>query len=422
MRRHAHPAASRGLATRLCLGGLLLISAVLAARAWPAEPQLRTGEPLPAWALELYAERLPNISWASARVAHGEPRQLIIEAFRTLEAPPIPGVARALRDLERHLTRPGVQPRIVREQIEALNTAALGSGLPLYADVQFERVPPKTGKWAVWIQTYRVTTVREAETSDGRHLVDWLKRVGSLDLHENRLGWKKASEVHATVLLDVVRRHWREDLAPRLAAKARPAHATHLYRQIRSELLLDLERAVGGPVTEDVECRARFGVALWAEDAADVAPEALECWHLTRSLEPAIVEVLARRIEHHELQHAIDGHTREFEPELAAMLSEYGEFFANEITAETSAVLAEVARGPEPRLTLAHFLSMGAELGQARGIAAELVLRAMSPEGEDAVRLLERPRVVLAHRARRAYKRLFGHEVAEAEVRELAAR
>lgn len=404
---------------------MLLLTTGLLAYLHEPEVSLDLADPPAEWARELYEHHLPALSWASARVALGGRRELVAEAlapaFASLEAAdPPPVFPRILRELERRMTRPGFDPKAVRALFDALNQAAARSGLPLYADVQLERVHPEKGKWAIWIQTFRVVAVRRAATPKGEHAVLWLDRLGDPGIREERLGWKKGHEPHAVVLLDVVRRHWREDLAPHLVEGPAGRRARHLYAQLGHALRADLERSIGGSLTEELDCRARFGASLWLEDEGEVPPEARPCWGRTRALEPVIVEALARRVEQHELQHAIDARELEPPPVLQAGCAREETCSPAEVTAEVSAVLAEVARGPAPRLALAHFVSLGAELGGSRAVAARSILELMSSEGEDAVRLLQRPGPELSLRARRAYRRLFEREVVEVMVREVA--
>lgn len=397
------------------VGGLLLGSAVLTAHTRAFDPAIRVDDPLPVWARALFEEHLPAISWATARVALGEPRARIEDALRPLRAEPLPpAIAGVLRDLARPLTRPGLRPRAVREHFEALNRAVQAMGLPLYANVEFEQVPPETGKWVVWVATYRVVAVRDVQTSAGAHRVHWLERLDQLGVREDRLGWKKAHEPQAAVLLDVVRRHWREDLAPRLAANPGRGHARHLYARLRTELLSELERALGPAVVEDVACRAQHGTQLGLDSPESVSPEALRCWSLTRAVEPAVVALLARRVEHHELQHAIDARALEVPGIVSARCAAEAGCVPEQVTAELSAVLAEIARGPLPRLTLAHFLSMGAERGHSAGMAAEVVLQLLRGPDESALSLSRRPSSELALRARKAYQRLFERPLADA--------
>lgn len=410
VRVRLHP---RGLGAAVGITGVLLASTAFVSYGRAPTIQLLTDEETPRWAVELYEHHLPAISWASARVAMGERRGLIKEAFEPVWVTGTPPeIARVLEELERRLRRPGLDPRQVRELLHALNLAAQKLGLPLYADVQLEPASSKSAKWVVWIKTYRIAAVRTVAAEGTDHTVFWLDRLDQLGVVEDRLGWKKANEAHAAVLLDVVRRHWREDLAPHLAAEPRGRRARHLYARLRAELVSDLERAIAGPLAEAIECQARFGPLLGIEKEAEVPPEAQTCWRLARSVEPAVVELLARRVEQHEVQHAIDDRDLEPPPEVSSRCQGDPSASPESVTAEVSAILAEIDRGPLPRLALAHAISLGSELGRTHRLAAEVILEVVNPDGEDVLALLRRPRAELSLRARLAYVQLFGREVA----------
>jgi len=121
-----------------------------------------------------------------------------------------------------------------------------------------------------------------------------------------------------------------------------------------------------------------------------------------------LVEVLARRVEQHEVQHAIDDRDLEPPPEVLARCNATPTASPEDVTAEVSAILAEIVRGPLPRLTLAHAISLGSELGEAHHLTAEVLLEVMNPDREDLRALLRRPGPELVSRAQRAYTRLFG--------------
>lgn len=399
------------------VSGGLLASVALAVQAYTA-PNEAPDEATLQWALELYEHQLPAISWASARVATGEPRSLITTAFepvRTSFGPP--KMMRVLKAMERHLSRPGLDPRTVRSMFEALDAEARRLGLPFHADVELEHPWPDSARWVVWLKTYRISAKRRAETASDEYTVWWLDRLDHLGVREERMGWRKAGEKSAVVLLDVVRRHWREDLAPRLGKKSGGRRRPHLYAELKAALVEDLGRPTGAPVEALANCEARFGSRLRVEPETEIPPEALACAELARGFEPIIVDLLARRVEQHEIQHAIDDRALDPPSRVMQQIGVEAEISPEQVTAELSAILAEIARGPEPRLALAHALSLGSELGRAHAVTADVLLDVLNPAREDALTLLQRPQTELAMRARHAHLELFERELESVRVR-----
>jgi hypothetical protein len=102
------------------------------------------------------------------------------------------------------------------------------------------------------------------------------------------------------------------------------------------------------------------------------------CARKRKEVQDRSVEILARQIEGHELQHQIDGDAL-VAPELVwRAMGDEGDM-ALRVSAELSAYLAEIVRAPLPRQALAHFASLGVESDTTEAwawqVAAPLLLR-----------------------------------------------
>lgn len=379
----------------------------------------------PDWATTLYRDALPQLFIAADGAEDDEGL-----ADLALAAAEAHRLAAAQPDLQAEIDRLAEivhRPRRHRRALEHLggriNAAARRVALPFYLDLQVVSYarPGDTRGWMVHAKTYRLVRARRFRIDGRARAALWLERLDGLNLTDARLGWTRHDAPEGMVVLDVVRAHWREDLAPALSGVAGLGRRRRTYARHAATLVKDLSaalegRAEPGDLPRLLRCLAD-DPGLYAETALR-HPRRRRCATLLRTLEPTIVEVLAEKVEAHELQHVADGSRLAPPQPLLQAMRGYDEAAVRFGAAELSAYLAEVARSPTPKLALTHFLALAqAQPRSAEGFAGRVAvdtLRAVTGLGPQA--MLRRPRAEVRSAASAAYRRLFGHALANPEL------
>src|SRR5262249_36599799 len=126
---------------------------------------------------------------------------------------------------------------------------------------------------------------------------------------ERRLGIQTPGADRARVMLDVVERYWRGRIRPALAVDASAFEPSERDPFVRHASAIRAELA--GAVDAGGEQWARYWACAehgWLdgrppEPASDEERVAADCAALAGRVEPRAIEVVARLIERHELQH-----------------------------------------------------------------------------------------------------------------------
>jgi hypothetical protein len=388
-----------------CLSLLLLTSIVhllLLPRGeeWPIGPE----QP---WMVELYQRRLPNIGIACGGSDYaGRDRRL----RRTIEqaaelASPQPELAGAIRALSPLVLDLMDNQRSVLRAVDRINEAARENGVPFYVDVDL--VPVRRGGaylHYLHVKTYRIERVRHAKEGLGTYTALWLSRSDRTNVLDARLGWTRQNEHHGMIVLDVVREYWLTDVAPALAG-LEDTRVQEIYGRHAERLTEEIARA-GAELLELDPAAWRSVVEARLDCFLEDAPN---CAELAEVVDEAALEVLARKVETHELQHVIDGKDLVHPGPLRTVMTSYSEDAITFAAAELSAYLAEVARSGQPRIALVHFLALAeVQPYSPEGFAGRVALEHLVRDGETSLELLDLPEAELAARAKHAHEQLFG--------------
>lgn len=366
----------------------------------PKTPPWRL-ESAPQWATDLYATKIPRFvieaQWARGdeadRTAFDGAVREAVEAAR-----PNPRLAEALTRLAALSLEPGANRRELRRVQNELNEIAREAGLPLYLDVNVRgrRLSRWDVHWLYYIKSYRIVRFRKTTCGSAQYGALWVERIDRTNVVETNLGYKKLDQPYGMVLLDVLARHWRDDLAPALAGTGDEDGLASIYSEHREPIIIDLVAASddGEVIRADLRCR----------EEQSVSPS---CLTLGPRAQSAAVEALAEKVEMHELQHVIDGESIKPPDVLRALMAGYTEDALFLAAAELSAYLAEMARSRQPRLALAHLIAVGSRApNTAEAHAAAIAFVAL--DAEDPALLLSLSPGQLRDRARQAYADLFG--------------
>lgn len=406
-RRNLELAAAGVLLLGLMTRGAVEVLTLPSATAWPRSPEAP-------WMTELYERRLPAIGIAAGGTDYPGRRSRI---RRTVEkaaglAAPAPELAAAIERLAPLVIRLPEEHRAIAAAADQINRAARAAGVPFYADV--DPVAARRGHaylHYLHVKSYRIERVRHAREGLAGYTALWVERADRTNLLDARLGWTRHDERHGMIVLDVVREYWRDDVAPALAGSPhgpiRAIYARH-GEAIRADLarsiaaLLDLDMA---PAKEALD--ARLTCILEEEAPCETA----------QVVDDAVVEILARKVETHELQHAIDGPSLPHPAPLTAAMHRHSEQAITFAAAELSAYLAEVARSGQPRLALVHFLALAAVRPHSpEGFAGQVAIDRLTYFGESTDELLELPEAELRARADEVRAELFGRPSPSLEV------
>lgn len=384
-------------AASVALAGFAYSQAVPPPRAWPLGPEQ-------GWAAELYERELLDIVFAVSRsTGPRDPGELgRATAAAVAKASKVPELAAALGELGALAKDVPGNRRALERQGDRLNEAARAAGLPFYADVNVLGFPDgRRLRWLFYVKTYRIRCVRTARVGDATYGVLWLERLDDTNVVERLLGWKKTSLPYASVILDKLSGLWRDELLPALAFSSAPGDP---YADAADELREDLEAELDSParaeLTRAVECVQEKGRA------------SAECESELAAIEPAVVQVLARVVEAHELQHVIDAGKVEPPPELLRRMTTYGDDSVDAAADELSAYLAEMGRSEQPRLALGHLRAVARAPRSPEAFAGAVLLEALRRPGEEEAQLSKLSKDELRARARAAYRQLFGQPLA----------
>jgi hypothetical protein len=381
------------------------------------------------WALALYRDHLPRIAIAAGQSApddHALLDEVTARAVTAADGHPdlaaaierMGGAARDVRDNARTLRRSG----------EAINVAAREAGLPFYVDVNVLG-NRRRDQWIFYLKTYRIRRTRIARAGDASYAALWVDRLDHTNVVERQLGWTKRDQPRGMVILDVVRDYWRDDLAPALAGGTL-SHYARIYEDYAYLLYADLMRALDADPRVDGDSFAALVACIedgtltyeggWRSEPVEILAQRIEpapmakreggaeCEDVRRRIEPVIVEVLARKVEVHEVQHVIDGRSLEAPAALRATMAGYSEDAIAFATAELSAYLAEVAHSNLPRLALVHFLAISAQRDRTPEAFAGHVARVALEREGPLDTLLSGSEDEVRAAADRAYAELFG--------------
>ncbi|MHB8877239.1 MAG: hypothetical protein ACYC8T_26370, partial [Myxococcaceae bacterium] len=366
------------------LTGLALAPGTPKARQWELQPE----QP---WALELYERQLIDLVFAVSRSTGprdpGELDRAVAQAVS--KASPVPALALAIDELGVLVRDVPSNRRAIERQGDRLNEAARAAGLPFYADVNVMGFPDgRRVRWVFYVKTYRISRVRTARVGEASYGVLWLERLDDTNVVERLLGWKKRALPYASVILDKLSGLWRDELLPALAFAGSPDNP---YANVADELREDFEAELG-----------ERGRALLAEAVDCVQEKGLElgCEAELEAIEPEVVQLLARVVESHELQHVIDEGRAEAPPSLKERMTRYGDDSVEAATDELSAYLAEMGRSAQPRLALGHLKAVSRQPGSSESFAGVVLLEALLQPGEEVHQLSKLPREALGERAR----------------------
>ncbi|MCB9649996.1 MAG: hypothetical protein H6730_25925 [Deltaproteobacteria bacterium] len=381
-----------------------------------AEPAPWAMGAAPRWATELYTSALPRVAIAAQEVdLPGGDAALAAAVGRAVGlAAPAPAVAEVVEELGRLSPSPGQHRRALERLGERLNEAARQASLPFYVDLQVYGLPRDGAApdWLLALKTYRIEEAHRFLASGQLRSTLWLRRLDRTNLTDARLGWTRHDAPEGVVMLDVIRDHWEQDLAPALGGVASAkSRRTRTYARHARALTEDLAHAVAGRVEPgDVEallaCMARGGRGTRRRAPA-------RCQQLEETVEPEILQALAHKVEVHELRHAMDGLQLRPPRALLDAMPGFSEQSVSFAAAELSAYLTEVAASPVPRVALAHFLALAeAHPRSPEGFAGRLAAEALREgSGLDPHQLLETDGDEVATAAAYAYERLFGRPV-----------
>lgn len=441
--------AGRGRRAELCAFaaavafGWSLVGARAIIEARP-DPWRVTGEAL--WATKLYRDLIPRIAIAAGRDSHRRPDLVDAATEDAAEAAaPLPELARSIRALGRAARDVDDHRHSLVRTTERLNEVAQEAGIPFYVDANV--VGFKSGDtydWTFYLKTYRIRRTRRAHVGQESYDALWLERLDRTNIVEAKLGWTKRDQPRGMVILDVVRDYWRDDLAPALSGASRISPLAAIYDDHADRIEMDLADALDRVGFTDavapsvrlerfLSCVGRGEVRYadeWREPvdvysqqkhiAATAEREVGPYCHRAReSIEPMILEVLAMKIEVHEVQHVADG--RELSPPkaLRRAMSGYTEESIDFATAELSAYLAEIAHSNLPRLSLVHFMAVAAQRGRSpEGFAGEVAEATLTKGGTTIDELLTGPTEELRSAAKTAYADLFGHDLPAVTITE----
>ncbi len=397
--RNLELSALAGLVALLALVGLVRVLSLPTPEKWP----LHAAEP---WMIELYQRRLPRIGIASGGVEYaGRDRRLrraVSDAAGV--ASPAPDLARRIEALAPLVIDVSNQRRALTRAIGDLNDVARDNGIPFYVDVDI--VPVRRGGANLpylYVKSYRIERVRHAQERFSGYTALWLSRVDRTSILDARLGWTRQNEHHGMIVIDVVRDYWLNDVGPALAG-LQDSRVQEIYGLHRELLTGDLTRATAAllgltPTRWRPVLEARLD--CFVQDAP-------QCGQLAEVVDAAAVEILARKVEAHELQHVIDGKDLTHPAELEREMAQYSEEAITFAAAELSAYLAEVARSGQPRIALVHFLALAeVQPFSPEGFAGRVALEHLVAPGESSRDLLDLPERELSERARAAHERLF---------------
>lgn len=380
------------------------------------------------WALALYRDHLPRIAIAAGQSTPDDHRLLDEVTARAVAA--IEGseeLALAVARLGDAASDVPSHGRALRSAGEAINAAARDAGLPFYVDVNVLG-NRRRSEWVFYLKTYRIRRTRVARVGDASYAALWVDRLDRTNVVERQLGWTKRDQPRGMVILDVVRDYWRDDLAPVLAA-ADGTSIPRIYEDYGDLIHADLARALdASDATDDFEalvaCIAHGTITYdggWRTEPVEILAQRLEparaaerqdpaatCEATRRRVEPMLVEVLAKKVEVHEVQHVVDGRTLEAPDVLRAAMAGYSEEAIDFATAELSAYLAEVAHSNLPRLALVHFLAIAAQRAHTPEAFAGQAAREVLEEDIPVSTLLTGSEAQLRAAADRAYAKLFG--------------
>lgn len=406
---HAPTAGSRKFriaAHGLSLGGLAL---ALAPHLQSPVTQSWVVGPSPRWAMQLYAEQIPNIAAAAADVdLPGGPALLqtrIRSAMQTANSAPV--LAKAVASFGYKAQNPGENRRALRQAAVQINDAARAAHLPFYLDLQLigSHRATRSKRWTANIRTYRIEQARRFEISKEIRSSLWLSRLDTSRSGETRLGWTGHDAHEGMVMLDVVRDHWRQDLLPALVGHA-PYPQMKIYSRHARVLSADLANALAPQVPADM-----LGKLLQCAAEGNRNPH---CQSTQRSVEPRLLHILAQKVEAHELRHAADGARLAPPARLLTVMPGHSEDAVHFAASELSAYLAEVASCPVPRLALAHFYALSkARPRSPEGFAGRVAFDTLAAQtGLSPHQLIDRPAKEVAQAAAEAHRRLFGQTLA----------
>jgi hypothetical protein len=362
------------------------------------------------WMTELYERRLPMIGVAAGGTEYpGRSKRIrrTVDAAAEL-AKGRPELERAIRKLAPIVIDLPEERRSVAHVADEINDIARASGIPFFLDTDVLGV--KRGGaflYFLYVKSYRIDRVRHAKQGRGEYTALWVTRADHTNVIESRLGWTRHDARHGMVVLDVVRDYWTEDVAPAIAGLgAGPVQA--IYSRHAEALESDLAGAIAARIGVD-EGAARMALK---RRLACLEEEADACRHLASAVDAVVVEILAEKVETHELQHVMDGMEVPHPEALLDLMPAHSEDSITFAAAELSAYLAEVARSPQPRIALVHFLALAATKPHSpEGYAGRIALERLAIAGESPDELLDLPEAELRARATAAHETLFGGEL-----------
>lgn len=394
----------------LLLAGAVRLATLPHATSWPLSPE----EP---WMTELYERRLPAIGVAAGGTAYPGRRSRIrrsVEKAAGLAAP-APELAAAIERLTPLVTRLPEERFALAATADEINRAARAAGVPFYLDI--DPVAVRRGRaylHYLHVKSYRIDRVRHARSGFAGYTALWVERADRSNIVDARLGWTRHDERHGMVVVDVVRTYWSDDVAPALAGSPN-GPIRGIYARHGEALRADLARGVADLLDLDQKtARAALDARLAcllehrsAPSGGDVG--AVEPCEPAAAIDAAVVEILARKVETHELQHAIDGPDLPHPAPLQQAMNGYSEGAVTFAAAELSAYLAEVARSGQPRMALVHFLALAAVRPRSpEGFAGRVAIEHLTYLGESVDQLLELPEAELRARASEVRADLFG--------------
>lgn len=383
-----------------------------------------------AWGTALYRDLLPRLAIAATHSSPSDHRLLDEVTSDAIDAADdVPELADAIRRLGRAARDVGGRHRLLVRAGEDINVAARAAGVPFYVDVNvIGRRGEDGNEWMFYLKTYRIRRTRIARLGDASYAALWLERLDRTNVVERQLGWTKRDQPRGMVILDVVRDYWRDDLAPVLAGNEH-----RFYGRYGALLRADLERAIArhprapkeaslskllecieaGELGDDEGWRTEPVLAEYVDGApAARAEEDDACTSARQAVEPIVIELLAEKVEVHELQHVVDGGSPKVPESLRAKMRGYSEASLGFATAELSAYLAEIARSNLPRLALVHFLALGAQSERSpESFAARVAEETIVEGGSTPNALILGPEDELRAAAEKAHARLFGRSL-----------
>ncbi len=300
----------------------------------------------------------------------------------------LPALSTPIQNLCRDMMYPGRRRQRLESTARQINDTLRESGQPFFVDLEVVARQDRRGDltWSTHLKTYEVERARTVQSERSEATSIWLARLDRLNLSEAQLGWTAHRTRHGVVVLGAVQSYWRQDLAPSLAGPVSGRLAS--YARNRGALRNELVNVLAG---RGVTAR-QFELLLRCTRKPTTG-----CAKLQASVEPIVLELISRKVEAHELQHALDGMAPPAPEKLRKALRGRANADIMTASAELSAYLAEFARSPLPVLSKVHLQA----LARSRpGSIEDTVWQLIDRELDD--------RLPLQQAALEAYERLFG--------------